>query len=57
MNNIAVDIGGNQLPESRLLWTNAQMVANDVLLFIGQIGKQINDRNNRAALEEAIKLP
>lgn len=56
-NNIAVDIHlAPQFPDSQLLYTNAQLVAKDVLAFIQQIANGINNKQFRDALNESIKL-
>ena len=62
-NNIACDVlFGPELPKlpdgkpARMAYTNAQLVACDVLQFLQQIAHQINNRENRAAIDEAVKI-
>ena len=62
-NNIGCDITfGPQLPQlpdgkpARMAYTNAQLVACDVLHFLQQLAHQINNKDNRNAIDEAVKL-
>lgn len=55
INNIGIDIGGNPFPESQLLYTNAQMLAKDVIGLLNQLSKQVNDNKHHAAVEEMLK--
>ncbi len=55
--NIGVDINCMpQFPESQLLFTNAQLVARDLITLLQQLGKQINDRKSQGALTDAISV-
>ncbi len=57
LNNIAVDVHlAPNFPESKLLYTNAQMIAVDVLAFLQQIANQINNKEHRAAMDNSLKL-
>lgn len=55
INNIGIDIGGHAFPESTLLYTNAQMLAKDLLTVFQQMSGQINSRNTQSAVKDIIE--
>lgn len=56
-NNIAVDVNfAPQFPTSKLMYTNAQMVAVEVLALLQRIANEINNRQHINAVNESVKL-
>lgn len=56
-NNIAVDVNfAPQFPTSKLMYTNAQMVALEVLALLQRISTELNNRKHINAVNDAIKL-
>lgn len=55
INEIDIAINSNTFPKSTLLYTNAQMVAKDILTIFQQMASQINSRATQNSVKELIE--